>query len=359
MVRSEPDDDAWRPAAVAALAHYGLDPAALRRIPQGLINLTLKVEVIGDGTYILQRLNAVLAESVNHNLALVSAHLSSHGLLTPTLVRTPQGALAVTVAGQIWRLLTYIEGHAVDRLNGVAQARAAGGLLARFHAALLDFDNKLVSERPPGHDLGRHVDHLHAVLAAAHDHRFFEPAKELAAELEQALQNLPTLASQRARLVHGDPKISNVLFARDSDEALCWIDLDTVAYMPLALELGDAMRSWCNLQGEDAENATFDLDIFAAAISGYREFSAPFLAAEELEAIVPATLQIFLELAARFLADALEEDYFGWDASRYNSRGAHNLARARGQMAAARSLTSMLPAARAIIASSEPRGSVL
>ena len=38
------------------------------------------------------------------------------------------------------------------------------------------------------------------------------------------------------------------------------------------------------------------------------------------------------ELAARFCADAYEDSYFGWDASRYPSRRAHNLARARSQL---------------------------
>jgi hypothetical protein len=42
---------------------------------------------------------------------------------------------------------------------------------------------------------------------------------------------------------------------------------------------------------------------------------------------------VALELCARFSADALRESYFGWDPTRYASRGEHNLARARGQWA--------------------------
>jgi hypothetical protein len=40
---------------------------------------------------------------------------------------------------------------------------------------------------------------------------------------------------------------------------------------------------------------------------------------------------ISLELAARFLADALQESYFGWNRERFSSAGEHNLVRARGQ----------------------------
>ena len=42
------------------------------------------------------------------------------------------------------------------------------------------------------------------------------------------------------------------MFAHDADRALCLIDLDTLAHMPVALELGDALRSWCNPATEDA-----------------------------------------------------------------------------------------------------------
>ena len=69
-----------------------------------------------------------------------------------------------------------------------------------------------------------------------------------------------------------------------------------------------------------------------------------------MRAIVPATLEIHLELALRFAVDTLEESYFGWDAERYASRGAHNLARAQGQLAAARSLVSQFAAADEAVA---------
>jgi hypothetical protein len=40
-----------------------------------------------------------------------------------------------------------------------------------------------------------------------------------------------------------------------------------------------------------------------------------------------------IELAARFAVDAFDGSYFGWDPSRFPSRRAHNLVRARGQLA--------------------------
>ena len=116
----------------------------------------------------------------------------------------------------------------------------------------------------------------------------------------------------------------------EAETAVGLIDLDTVAPMPLHLELGDAWRSWCNPKGEDETEAQFDLDVFEASVHGYAE-AGPTLEAEERDALVFGVEVISLELAARFLADALNESYFGWNAERFATAGEHNLARARGQ----------------------------
>ena len=74
-----------------------------------------------------------------------------------------------------------------------------------------------------------------------------------------------------------------------------------------------------------------------------------FLTREERGALVAGVAAIYLELAARFAADALNEGYFGWDAARFPSRGAHNLARAHNQWLAAEDLLRQQPAAEAVV----------
>jgi hypothetical protein len=130
--------------------------------------------------------------------------------------------------------------------------------------------------------------------------------------------------------------------------AVCLIDLDTLSSMPLALELGDAMRSWCNRGGEDGGEVDIDLEIFAAAIRGYRS-TAHFATRTELASIAPGTLRICLELAARFGADAYHEAYFGWDPAVAPGRGEHNLLRARGQLALARAVERRMPELERIV----------
>ena len=132
--------------------------------------------------------------------------------------------------------------------------------------------------------------------------------------------HLPDLPLTRERLVHGDPKISNFIFDPDTDEAIGLVDLDTVASMPIVLELGDAFRSWCNPLGEDTTETTFSLPFFHAAIGGYARGAPGLLSEDEWQALPDATLTIALELAARFAADALQESYFGWDTARFEER---------------------------------------
>lgn len=357
MTTDESPAQAWRAAASAVLEQYPFEVVRLERIPQGLINLSVKLTTAQGEHLVLQRVNRVFAPTVNDNLHAVASHLLARGILSPALQPTRSGARAVTTAaGDTWRVLNWMPGRALDGLENVQQARSAGALLARFHGALLDFDAELAGQRRPVHDFPRHRSRLADVLAMQCEHRLYAVASALADQLEQAIAALPAFDPGAVRVVHGDPKISNVMFETTGDTALCLIDLDTLARMPLYYELGDALRSWCNRHGEDSSAAHFELAIFEAAVGGYCDTACPALLDGKFESVVCATVQIHLELACRFLADALEECYFAWDETRFASHGEHNLARVRGQLRAAADLSANLAVAEAIAAAAARRG---
>ena len=117
--------------------------------------------------------------------------------------------------------------------------------------------------------------------------------------------------------------------------AVCLIDLDTIGRAPIAAELGDALRSWCNPEAEDSADASFELARCRAALRAYRDAAPGLLARDEWLAVPSAAASIAAELAARFAADALNESYFGWDRTRFASASAHNRARAKAQLALA------------------------
>jgi Ser/Thr protein kinase RdoA (MazF antagonist) len=194
------------------------------------------------------------------------------------------------------------------------------------------------------HDTPRHLGTLREALAENRGHRHYDAIARLAERVLEAAAELTPLSPCPERIVHGDPKISNLVFAPDADRAICLIDLDTLSRMPVALELGDALRSWCNPATEDAASARFVRPFFDAAIAGYAEAAQGLLEAGEWSAIPRGTLTISIELAARFCTDALRESYFGWNAARYESASAHNQARVHGQLLLAAGIRAELAA---------------
>jgi hypothetical protein len=87
---------------------------------------------------------------------------------------------------------------------------------------------------------------------------------------------------------------------------------------------------------EHAPDPHWDLSFFQAAWTGFEAEASGWLTQAERGAVVGGILRITLELSARFAADALNESYFGFDPCVAPSRGEHNLARARNQLALAK-----------------------
>ncbi|MFQ5635784.1 MAG: phosphotransferase enzyme family protein [Gammaproteobacteria bacterium] len=332
------------------LAEYNLQAAGISPLGNGLINLTWKVEAPPAGRFVLQRVNDMFSPAINRDIDRLTRHLEAAGEPTCRLVPTRDGALWVTNDAGNWRLLTWVDGVSHDALKTAAQARCAGGLLARFHRAVDNLDHEFATRRPGIHDTQAHLRFLTDTLKNQVAHPQHRAVASLGRRILEAAEALPELPAMPDRVVHGDPKINNILFRRDSDEAICLIDLDTITHMPLSLELGDAMRSWCNPASEDDRYGEFSAALFCDAMEGYAEFARGWIEPAEREAIVDATRTILIELAARFCADALNESYFGWNPERFASRTEHNQVRAAGQLTVVESLVAQRADLEAIIA---------
>jgi len=323
--------------AARALTAWDL-PGVCSPVTSGLINRTF---VVRDGdrvTGVLQQLNTrIFRPDVHEDIDAVTTHLAERGLETPRLVRTRAGERWHTDPdGGVWRILTPVGDRTVERLTDRGDAREGARLVARFHAATRDLVWRFRMVRPGAHDTARHVAALTAGLERHRQHRHYDAVARLAeGQLAHwaAWGAVPTLPE---RVIHGDLKISNLRFR--GAQAVALIDLDTLAYGTLDVELGDALRSWCNPASEDAAAPHFDLDLFEAAIQGYAEGCPPDAVTDaEWAALVPGAERIALELSCRFALDALDESYFGWN-PRFGGRGEHNLLRARGQAALAADL---------------------
>lgn len=335
--------------SAAVLAAYGLNAAHTSSLGKGLINATWLVET-DDARFVLQCVNPIFPAEVNIDIDVVTRHVAQQGLITCLIVPTVAGELWATVDDQTWRLLTFIDGVSHDFLAAPVQAESAGALLSEFHHAVGDLEHTFTSPRLGIHDTAHHLAFLRKTLRTRSDHARYADVSPLARQILAAAAELTPYPQTPDRIVHGDPKINNLLFTRDTDIAFSLVDLDTLARMPLPLELGDAMRSWCNPAGEDDQVSEFCAQLFAQSIGGYAEGARDWITAAESAAIVSATETILLELAARFCADALNECYFGWNADKFATRGEHNQERAASQLHVARSLAAQRKDLEAIVA---------
>lgn len=325
------------------LAEYGLRLAELSPLGNGLINQTWRVDVPQSGRYVLQRVNDVFSPAVNGDIDLLTRHLEAGGESTCRLVPTQDGDLWVANAAGNWRLLTWVDGISHDSFKNPQQAVSAGMLLARFHQSVDGLEHEFATQRPGVHDTLKHLAFLRETLDERTEHPQYAVIEPLGRRILLAADALPQLPHTRDRVVHGDPKINNILFRRNADEAVCLVDLDTITRMPLPLELGDAMRSWCNPASEDNSYGEFSTALFQHAMAGYAEVARDWIEEYEWRSIVDATQTILVELAARFCADALNEAYFGWNPEQFGSRSEHNQVRAAGQLTVAESLVAQQP----------------
>ena len=332
--------DAW-PGLTVGTAPYGT----------GLINVTLKGSLDG-APVILQRVHPAFAPAVHYDIEAITRHLAERSLLTPRLIRTRTAELCTVDAdGRAWRLLSFIEGSVShDRFTTPTFTREAGRVVGRHHAAVADLRWSYVHTRPGIHDVGYRMRGFETAVAQHGEHRLLAEVHALRGRLVPLEPLLLPQDATPARHAHGDLKASNVLFD-ERGNGLCLVDLDTLADMAWPFEMGDAIRSWCNPRREDEPGAAIELDLYRAALAGYREGSARLdLAATEIELLPRGLLTIAVELALRFLSDALEERYFSFDPAKHASRGEHNLARARGQWRLAESVRAQRPALEAAVA---------
>lgn len=342
------------PALGEVLAAYGLptDGARACRAPSGLIQKTWFVDLADGRRVVAQEMHPIFAPAVLDDTEAVTAHVQAAGLETPRLLRTPGGDLGTRdAAGRLWRIMTYLDGTTIERVDGPARALEAAALVARFHRATSDLERPFAFVRPGAHDTAAHLARLERALADGGAVPGYDRIAPVAEAILDEARRRPALPPTVARVAHGDLKISNVLFDAAGARARALLDLDTLGHLTIAYELGDAWRSWCNPEGEDTTEPRFDREIFAAAARGYARAAGGLLGPDEVASLVPGVITVALELAARFCVDAFEDRYFGWDPARFPSRREHNVVRAAGQLVLARQVAAARAAAEAIVAS--------
>ena len=124
------------------------------------------------------------------------------------------------------------------------------------------------------------------------------------------------------RIVHNDTKINNVMLDRETDKAVCVIDLDTVMPGSILYDFGDMVRTMTSPAAEDEEDLDktyLRMPMFEAVVKGYLDAVKDFITPQEISKLAFSGLLITLETGIRFLTDYLEGDvYFKTERERHN-----------------------------------------
>ncbi len=255
--------------------------------------------------------------------------------------------------GSFWRAMSFIEAETFETIRNTDYAREVGYALGIFHTLISDLPADQLSDTLEGfHVTPHYLEHYDNVLRkygsdgspdVRYCRRFVDERRAFAPVLENARADGKLIL----RVIHGDPKVNNVMMDTGSGQAISIVDLDTVKPGLVHYDIGDCLRSGCNSLGEETgrlQEVNFDTDCCRAILQGYLQTADNFLTAHDFEYLYESIRLIAFELGLRFFTDYLEGNVY------FAVKGPeHNLARALVQFMLTRSIEEQEDAIRAVI----------
>ena len=245
-----------------------------------------------------------------------------------------------------WRMEEFIEDSktylTTEDLKIIEEAGMATG---KFQKYLDGFKaDELYEIIPEFHYTPNRVNQLKEALSSEENLKERKERFELAKDVieyvtdEKRLGRTNIIADKLAnkeiplRVTHNDTKLSNILFDKNTDKALCLIDLDTVMPGALAYDFGEGLRTGITTAKEDEQDLSkvkIDINRFEAYSKGFLSQIKDITTEEELDTLALGVWMMTYENTIRFLADYLNGDvYFAVNEEIEN----HNLIRAKAQL---------------------------
>ncbi len=298
---------------------YDLSPERTRKLGGGLVNLTFTAQT-PSSQIVLQKLTPDTTADAMEDFAIYTKHLDDSGWEVPRIYPTADGDPYVfDNKSNLWRGMEYLEADeaapASPRIKTLGQM---GTLLARWHDTMENLDYNPQHQLPHFHN----TDYCMTKLENLSDMLPGYDYQSLAEQTLEAYESIESLPQTRKQLVHGDPKLANMLFRNGQPFTL--IDFDTVMHGSVWIDLGDMLRSV--LKSNLSTGAYSAHAIIETISNNYLQRSKTGINSDEFTHNTNlATQHISLELLARYLSDIVEADYFTWDDERFSSRAENHL----------------------------------
>ena len=280
--------------------------------------------------FVLQKINTHVftqPELVMHNIAVFSEHTQKkkpsfdRRWELPSIIKTTSNQNYLrSEDNSFWRAISFIpNSESVDAIGNKREAREIGIALGIFHDLISDLAPERLADTLPGFHIT--PDYLQQYQRSLASEKVKDsPEKQFCLqfindrpELPFILEDAKSAGKLPMRLMHGDPKVNNILFDKTTSQSVSVIDLDTVKPGLIHYDIGDCLRSGCNLMGEETPNweqVSFNLDLCEYILSGYLQATKGFLTDFDYEYIYPAIRVISFELGLRFFSDYLAGDVY-------------------------------------------------
>ena len=298
--------------------------------------------------YILQRINTSvfknpkeLMENIENVTAFIAEKIAENGgdpkRGTLAVVKTDDGENYYKVDDEnVFRVYKYIENTvSIEDDKSPLVLYNTGVGFGRFQKMLSDYPADTLYEIIKNfHDTPLRIEALKEAVKNDISGRAATVGKEIEFALSRADEMGVVVdgiadGSIPLRVTHNDTKINNILFDKDTLEAVCVIDLDTVMPGSALYDFGDALRFGASTATEDETDLSkvnFSIENFESFAKGFLEQTGDSLTEREIELLAFSAKLMTYECGIRFLTDHLNGDTY-FKIHREN----HNLDRARNQ----------------------------
>jgi Ser/Thr protein kinase RdoA (MazF antagonist) len=198
--------------------------------------------------------------------------------------------------------------ESLETISHIHQVQQAGFALAHFHRLVSDLEPSYLYDTLPGfHIAPDYLSHYLQVLPAATTGSSYESqyCASFIANHQHFINDLEAAKQQGCltlRVIHGDPKLNNFLFDKDTHQIISLIDLDTVKPGLVHYDIGDCLRSCCH----NLATNEFDLVIATALLTSYLSEAGVFFSEADYDYLYNSIRLIPFELGLRFYTDYLE-----------------------------------------------------
>jgi len=272
--------------------------------------------------FILQRINHHVfpkPELVMENIQKLTSHFQQTSpcrrqLILPEILATNGGQLYFIDGNQqYWRTLSFIENSvSFEKISQPLEAEQTGSALGEFHCRTTSLSLSELNDTLPGfHITPKYMANylrIKSIMKSNPDpdsrfcQQFIEQFKNRADVLEAAKGK--SLLSER--VIHGDPKLNNLLFSKADHKVISIIDLDTVKPGLVHYDIGDCLRSCCQLDNP----VRFDLDICELILEHYFDQVRHFFSRHDYDYLYSAIELLPFELGLRFFTDYLQGNHY-------------------------------------------------